>query len=171
MIVIAIAIAVLAVRTFAAWKVGRKGFDDGLVIFVLADDRAIDIEVGYGLEARVPDATASRVIREVMSPRLRAGDRDGAITAGADSILAAIEGHSWSPSGAQPPAGLSTATGVALGIGAFAVLLLLVTHPRLALWLLWAALTGGRGGGSHVGGGGFGGGGGRSGGGGARGNW
>jgi hypothetical protein len=45
-----------AVRTFAAWKVGRKGFDDGIVIFVLADDRKIDIEVGYGLEDKVPDA-------------------------------------------------------------------------------------------------------------------
>lgn len=75
-------------RTFAAWKVGRKGFDDGLVIFVLADDRAIDIEVGYGLEARVPDATASRVIREVMSPRLRAGDRDGAITGAVAAVAA-----------------------------------------------------------------------------------
>jgi uncharacterized protein len=58
-----------AVRTFAVWKVGRKGFDDGIVIFVLADDRAIDIEVGYGLEARVPDAVASRAIREVIDPQ------------------------------------------------------------------------------------------------------
>src|ERR1041385_7141527 len=39
-----------AVRTFAAWKVGRKGLDDGIAMFVLADDRKIDIEVGYGLE-------------------------------------------------------------------------------------------------------------------------
>lgn len=161
-----------AVRTFAAWNVGRKGFDDGLVIFVFSDDRAIGIEVGYGLEARVPDATASRVIRDVMSPRLRAGDRDGAVTAGTDAILAAIEGHPWTPSGAAPPAGLSTAAWVAITVGALAVLLLLATHPRLALWLLWAALAGSRrGGGGGRGGGGFGGGGGRSGGGGARGNW
>src|SRR5215813_5820773 len=80
-----------AVRTFAAWQLGRKGVDDGVAIFVLADDRAIDIEVGYGLEDRIPDAIASRIIREVMAPRLRAGDRDGAVTAGADAVLAAIE--------------------------------------------------------------------------------
>jgi len=59
-----------AVRTFAAWKLGRKGFDDGIAMFILADDRAIDIEVGYGLEDKVPDAVASRIIREVMAPRL-----------------------------------------------------------------------------------------------------
>lgn len=68
-----------AVRAFAAWKVGRNGFDDGIAMFVLVDDHAIDIEVGYGLEARVPDAVASR-IRDVMVPRLRVGDRDGSVT-------------------------------------------------------------------------------------------
>ena len=52
-----------AVRTFEAWKVGRKGHDDGIVMFVLAKDRTIDIEVGYGLEGQVPDAVAARIIR------------------------------------------------------------------------------------------------------------
>ena len=80
-----------AVRTFAAWKLGRKGIDDGVAMFVLADDRTIDMEVGYGLEGQIPDAVASRIIREVMAPRLRAGDRDGAVTGGADAVLAAIE--------------------------------------------------------------------------------
>src|SRR6185436_6730597 len=51
-----------AVQTFAAWKIGRKGVDDGIAMFIFADDRAIDIEVGYGLEDKVPDAIASRII-------------------------------------------------------------------------------------------------------------
>ncbi len=161
-----------AVRTFAAWKVGRAHLDDGLVMFVLAADRTIDIEVGYGLEDKVPDAIASRVIREVMAPRLRANDGDGAITAGVDALLAAIEGHAWSPGAttvaAQPP---SLATWILGGVGAVALLILLVTHPRLFLWLLLiAGRSIGLGGGGH-GGGGFGGRGGRSGGGGARGGW
>ena len=58
-----------AVRTFEAWKVGRKGFDDGIAMFLFGDDRTIDIEVGYGLEDKVPDAAASRIIRDVMAPR------------------------------------------------------------------------------------------------------
>jgi uncharacterized protein len=167
-----------AVRTFAAWQLGRKGIDDGVAIFVLADDRAIDIEVGYGLEDRVPDAIASRIIREVMEPRLRAGDRDGAVTAGADAVLAAIEGHPWSGAPAAagttaPDDGPSTISWLLGGLIGLGLLILFVTHPRLALMLLWSLLSGGRGGfgGGGGDGGGFGGGGGRSGGGGARGGW
>jgi uncharacterized protein len=169
-----------AVRAFAAWQLGRKGVDDGVAIFVLADDRAIDIEVGYGLEDRIPDAIASRIIREVMAPRLRAGDRDGAVTAGADAVLAAIQGRPWSgaPAGtASHEEGPSPISWVFGGLVGLVLLILFITHPRLALMLLWSILSGGRGGGggfggSGGGGGGFGGGGGgRSGGGGARGGW
>ncbi len=78
-----------SVRTFAAWKIGRKGMDDGLAVFVFAADRKIDIEVGYGLEGQVTDALAGRVIRrDVMAPKLQAGDRDGAVVAGVDALLA-----------------------------------------------------------------------------------
>lgn len=168
-----------AVRTFAAWKLGRKGQDDGIALFVLADDRKIDIEVGYGLEDKVPDATASRIIRDVMAPRLRAGDRDGAVTVGADAILAAIEGHPWTGgTGAtggparSPDKAPSPITLILGGLGAVLALILLVKYPRLVFWILWSMIAGGRrGGGGSSGGGGFGGGGGSSGGGGARGGW
>ena len=163
-----------AVRTFAAWKVGREGIDDGVILFVLAEDRLIDIEVGYGLEDRIPDVVASRIIREVMVPRLRAGEAELAVTEGVDALLAAIEGEPWTggttPPEAPPQAG---PTIVEIVIGAIAVigfLILLVTNPRLALLLLWTVGRGvGRGGGGGLGG--FAGGGGRSGGGGARGSW
>lgn len=175
-----------AVRTFAAWKIGRAGVDDGVAIFVLAGDRKIDIEVGYGLEDRVPDATASRIIQEIMVPRVRAGDRDGAITAGVDAVLAAIEGHPWQDPGAagvttdgtRGAAGTTWADYLVLGVIALAVLFGFRRHPWLAMLLLNAASSHGRGGGSGRGwfgggggGGGFSGGGGRSGGGGARGGW
>lgn len=167
-----------AVRTFAAWKVGRKGLDDGLVVFVLAKDRKIRIEVGYGLEGSVPDATASRVIREVMTPRLQAGDADGALDAGIGALLGAIRpdlaGGVPSPSPEGPPRTaphLSPLQLVFAGLLAVGFLVLLVTHPGLALTLLVSILSGGRGGGGGGGGGGFSGGGGRSGGGGATGGW
>jgi uncharacterized protein len=171
-----------AVRTFATWEVGRKGFDDGIAMFILADDRAIDIEVGYGLEDKVPDATASRIIREVMAPRLRAGDRDGAVTAGTDAVLTAIEGRPWTGGGAAATEDTpSTLNWILGGLAGIFALILLIRYPRLALWVLWTIVAGGRRGGGGLSGGpsggglgsdgGFRGGGGRSGGGGARGSW
>lgn len=165
------------VRTFAAWKVGRKGLDNGLVVFVLARDKKIRIEVGYGLEDRVPDAIASRVIREVIAPRLQAGDPDGALDAGVGALLEAIRpglaaegGQAPSPDGSvrttRPLSPLQLVFGGLLVVG---FLILLVTNPGLALYILFTILSGGRGGGG--GGGGYSGGGGRSGGGGATGGW
>ena len=80
-------------KTFAAWKLGRAGIDDGLAVFVLSDDRAIDIEVGYGLEGAVPDAVASHTIHDVMTPRLE--DRDGSVTAGTEALVTAIDVGPW----------------------------------------------------------------------------
>ncbi|HYN41823.1 MAG TPA: TPM domain-containing protein [Thermoanaerobaculia bacterium] len=168
-----------AVRTFAAWKVGRKGLDNGLVVFVFAKDRKIRIEVGYGLEDRVPDATASRVIREVIAPRIQAGDPDGALDAGVGALLGAIRPDlatgsrpALSPDGpARTARRLTPLQLVFGGLLVLGFLVLLVTNPGLAFYLLVSILSGGRGGGGGGGGGGFSGGGGRSGGGGATGGW
>ncbi|HEY0382045.1 MAG TPA: TPM domain-containing protein [Candidatus Elarobacter sp.] len=80
------------VRAFARWKVGRKGLDDGVVLFVFPADRKVRIEVGYGLEQAVPDATAARIIRDI-TPKLKAGQPDAAVTAGVDEILRAVGGE------------------------------------------------------------------------------
>ncbi len=167
-----------AVRTFAAWKVGRKGLDDGLVVFVLAKDRKIRIEVGYGLEEKVPDAVASRVIREVIAPRIQAGDPDGALDDGLGALLGAIRpdlaGGGLAPSPTGPSREARRLTPLQLvfaGLLVVGFLVLLVTNPGLALYLLFSILSGGRGGGGGGGGGGYSGGGGRSGGGGATGGW
>jgi uncharacterized protein len=126
-----------AVATFASWKLGRKGFDDGLAIFVLADDRKIDIEVGYGLEPVVPDAVASRIIHDVMAPRLAVGDPNGAVTMGVEGVLAAIEGRPWD-GGGMPPAKAPLSTGQIIGsiLLAGLALFLLIRHPGLFVLLL-----------------------------------
>ncbi len=169
------------VRTFKEWKPGRKGLDDGLVLFLFADDRKARIEVGYGLEDRIPDLVASRIIREVMAPRIQAGDRDGAVKAGVEAALAAIEGRPVPGEGGarptsrehrpSPARALSTGQKIIIGLLVLGFLILLITNPSLAMWLLLNVLSGGRGGGGDGGGGGFSGGGGRSGGGGASGSW
>ncbi|MFS8064134.1 MAG: TPM domain-containing protein, partial [Luteimonas sp.] len=51
-------IAQYAVRAFEQWKLGRKGVDDGVLLVVAKADHRVRIEVGYGLEGAVPDATS-----------------------------------------------------------------------------------------------------------------
>jgi uncharacterized protein len=164
------------VEAFEQWKVGRKGLDDGLILFVFASDRKARIEVGYGLEDRVPDAIASRVLNDVILPRIRAGDRDGAVLAGVDALLAYIRGDAPGVTEAEPaPDGaparpMPFLEKVVIGVLVVGFLVLLVTNPGLAMYLLFTILSsGGRGGGGGRGG--FSGGGGRSGGGGASGSW
>ena len=89
-----------AARAFEQWKVGRKGLDDGVVVFVLVKDRQVRIEVGYGLEDKVPDIVAGRIIRETMIPLLRQGRTDGAVSAGVEAIVAHIEGRTLPGEGA-----------------------------------------------------------------------
>ena len=162
------------VRAFAAWKVGRKGMDDGLVLFVFSGDQKVRIEVGYGLEGQIPDILASRIIQETILPRLKSGDADGALNEGVERILKVVGGDASAqePQDQGPPGGAPMGLGgwiiiVVLGL---AFLVLAITHPGIAIWLLFNILSGGRSGGGGSGGG-WSGGGGSSGGGGASGSW
>ncbi|MGA2736626.1 MAG: TPM domain-containing protein [Bryobacteraceae bacterium] len=162
-----------AVRAFAKWKVGRKGLDDGLALFIMTTDHKMRIEVGYGLEATVPDVIASRVIDEVMAPRIQAGHPDDAVTAAIDSLTGVIGGQADAPPPTRTPERSNPWTlfqWIFYGIVAILILALAITHPALAFYFLASIMSGGSGG-SGGGGGGFGGGGGRSGGGGASGSW
>ena len=87
------AIEQYALRVAERWKIGRKNVDDGAILVVAKNDRALRIEVGYGLEGALNDATASRIIREVIMPRFREGDFYGGINAGADRMIRVIDGE------------------------------------------------------------------------------
>lgn len=160
-----------SVRAFEKWKVGRKGLDDGLVLFVMAEDKRVRIEVGYGLESVVPDALAGRVIGEEMVPRLQDNDNDGAVRAAVERLTAIISGEGEGGGEGTNPAPARPMTffeKVLVGLAVLFFIILFITNPSLAIYLLFTILSGGRGGGGR---GGFSGGGGRSGGGGASGSW
>jgi uncharacterized protein len=78
-------------------KVGRKNVDDGAILVVALKDRALRIEVGYGLEGVLPDAVAKRIIEERIVPRFRHGDFYGGIEAGVTSIMSVVEGEPLPP--------------------------------------------------------------------------
>ncbi len=180
------------VRTAESWKVGRKEWDNGAVLFVFVKDRKLRIETGYGLEGALPDALCRRILDERVVPRLRQGDWAGGLEAGIDGILAATRGEYQAPAKHKAP-GLSPLT-----------LVIVLFLAVLVIWLAsqgarqmpggytysrrgprrdgsywggggWGGgsggFLGGGGGGSFGGGGGFSGGGGSFGGGGASSSW
>ena len=53
-----------SVRVADKWKLGRKRVDDGAILVVAKDDRAVRIEVGYGLEGALNDLTSKRIISD-----------------------------------------------------------------------------------------------------------
>ena len=91
------AIEQYGIRVAEAWRLGRKGVDDGVLLLVAKDDRTLRIEVGYGLEGVIPDAVAKRVIEEIIMPRFRAGDFPGGIEAGADALVKLVQGEPLPP--------------------------------------------------------------------------
>lgn len=82
-----------ALRVVEQWKLGRKSVDDGALMLIATTDRALRIEVGYGLEGALNDATSNRIISETMTPHFKAGDFYIGITAGVDQIIRVIDGE------------------------------------------------------------------------------
>jgi len=86
-------IAQFGVRLMESWKLGRKGVDDGAALIVAKEDRALRIEVQYGLEGVLTDATSKRIIEETIVPLFRQGDFAGGVNAGVDQILRVVDGE------------------------------------------------------------------------------
>jgi uncharacterized protein len=87
------AVADYTVRVFRSWGVGQKAKNNGAVLFVFVQDHKLFLQTGYGLEAVLPDALCKRIIDEQITPRFKAGDFDGGLTAGVQAILAATKGE------------------------------------------------------------------------------
>jgi uncharacterized protein len=175
-----------SIRVAENWKIGKKGFDNGVILLVVPNDRKLRLEVGYGLEGVLPDAVASQITNQYIIPRFRAGDFPGGIVAGIDAVLKVIKMEPLPEAGRQKP---SNSTGSGFGSVSGLVLLLAViaimsmasnaNRQRKGIWatrgrryppIFWGG-GGFGGGGFGGGGGGFGGGGGGFGGGGASGSW
>jgi uncharacterized protein len=81
------------IRVAEAWKLGRKGVDDGAILMVAKNDRRVRIEVGQGLEGALPDAIANRIITEAITPHFKLGDYDGGVEAGIDKMISVVNGE------------------------------------------------------------------------------
>jgi uncharacterized protein len=169
------------VRVAQSWRVGQKAKDNGAVLFVFVQDHKLFIQVGYGLEGALPDALCKRIIDEQITPRFKAGDFEGGLSAGVQSIIAATKGEyrgtGWTVAGQLTQFKKSIFQILSL----LAVALIFVVFLRGGRFgrsdSCWMIGSGGFSGGSWSGGGfsggsgGFSGGGGSFGGGGAGGSW
>ena len=86
-------IATFAQRAGEAWKIGRRGVGDGLILVVARDDRRVRIEVAKALEGAVPDLAAKQIIDRDLSPAFKRGDYAGGLNLGVDSLTARIRGE------------------------------------------------------------------------------
>jgi uncharacterized protein len=163
-----------SIRVVEAWKIGHKATDNGVLLIVSRDDHKVRIEVGYGLEGRLTDLLAGRIINDEIVPAFKANQFDTGFARGVDAIIAAVHGEykakpQTKGTGSKPSFTLLT-------------LILLVIYfisqifrghrgGPMASGGLGGGFYGGGFGGGGGGGGGFGGGGGGFGGGGASGDW
>lgn len=177
------------VRVAQAWHVGRKGRDNGAVLFVFVQEHKMFIQVGYGLEPRLTDALCKRIVSDEIAPHFRAGDYTGGVAAGVRAMMLATRGEyrgtgRTARDGRRGPGDLG-------GLGIFIVFLVIIAgsffsrrrnvvyhrYGRRSIWWgggpgSWGGGSGGGSGWSSGGGGGsFSGGGGSFGGGGAGGSW
>ena len=91
-----------ALRVAEQWKLGRKKVDDGAILVVAKNDRALRIEVGYGLEGALNDATSKRIISETILPPFKQQDFYGGITAGVGQIIRIVDGEPLPSPGRTP---------------------------------------------------------------------
>ena len=83
----------LSVRMAQGWGIGNKKKDNGILLLIAKEDRAVRIEVGYGLEGALPDVTCKRIIEREIVPAFRQGDYDGGVRKALHAILAATKGE------------------------------------------------------------------------------
>jgi uncharacterized protein len=156
-----------SIRVAENWKIGKKGFDNGVILVVAVKDRRLRLEVGYGLEGVLPDAIAKQITSNYIVPRFRSQDYAGGIIAGIDAVLRVIKNEPLPESarkkgGSQGPNLSGTAmlviTLALFGLMAFAA----ASRRRNQMWatrgrhyppIFWGG--GGFGGGGYSGGGGF----------------
>jgi uncharacterized protein len=111
-----------------AWKIGQAGEDNGVILLVSSGDRKVRIEVGYGLEGQLTDASARTIIETDIVPRFKSGDYAGGIAAGVDDIVKVLSGDAAElEARADRNAGWSGEdAGFALAIGLFVLVWLLL---------------------------------------------
>ncbi len=188
------AIEQYSIRVADAWKLGRKGVDDGVILIVAKDNpaslRRLRIEAGRGVQGSLTDVQSKRILEDVIAPHFRQNDFYGGLVAGISAISSVLEQEQL-PAAVQKKAAQDDGVLAQLAPLLFFILFVVISlfargrsRGRLGnnTWgsaagvIIGSVLSqnrggGGFGGGGDIGGGGISGGGGGFDGGGASGDW
>jgi uncharacterized protein len=165
---------------FRQWKLGQAGKNNGVLFVIAPHEHKMRIEVGYGLEGVLTDATSSLIIANAAAPRFKAGDYDGGVTRAVEDIVTALttDASDWKPELKKPAAAPEDNSIFPILIFVFILIVIWNLNRRGrrtgGAWIVPISTGGWSSGGSSGGGSfdsGFSGGGGSSGGGGASGSW
>jgi len=122
-----------SIQVAEAWKIGQKGLDNGAILLIAPSERKLRIEVGYGLEGRLTDLVAGRIIRNVIVPRFKTGDFDQGVMDGVAAMIGVVRGEYTPPERVRRAPG---GGGKHQGIFAFFAFFFLVGMlARLRRWL------------------------------------
>ncbi len=80
-------------RLYQSWKPGGAEKDNGAIFLIFANDRKLRIHTGFGMEGVLPDARCKQIIQDVVAPQIRAGNKEAAVNAGVDAMIAAAKGE------------------------------------------------------------------------------
>ena len=179
-----------SIRVSDAWKLGRKGVDDGVLLMVAKDNpaalRRLRIEAGRGVQGVLTDAQSKRILQDVIAPHFKQNQYYDGLVAGVGAIATLLNQEQF-PQAPQGQAAQSSGGGLLVPLLLFgAFVLMSIFRPRRSrlsrggwgggatgfiLGTALGSLARGGGGFGGGGGGGFSGGGGGFDGGGASGNW
>ena len=185
-----------SIRVVEAWKLGRKGVDDGVLLLVAKDNpsalRRLRIEAGRGVQGVLTDAKSKQILQDVIAPHFRQNNYYDGLVAGVGAIATLLNAEKFpAPPEQQAQQGQArqdTGGGLSLPMILFGIFVLaMIFRPRrrsalsrggwgsgatgFILGSALSSLSRGGGGGGGFGGGGFSGGGGSFDGGGASGDW
>lgn len=80
-------IELYAAGLYEKWGMGQKGADNGALLLVVTGQRKMRIEVGYGLEGRIPDAKAGAIKDKIIEPQFKLGNFDQGINDGVEALV------------------------------------------------------------------------------------
>lgn len=103
-----------SIRVGEQWQIGQANVDNGAILLIARAERKLRIEVGYGLEGRLTDLMAGRIIRDVIVPQFKAGRIDQGVLDGVGAMVSAVQGEFKASE--TPPRGRRSGSGSGNGL-------------------------------------------------------